>query len=84
MLQGKAPNIHFREISKLGRKCTITPINHPTSWISKVREASVCIQGPILFNLLPYQMNLRYQATQIIGMQNQVTFVIPDGGCSTE
>ena len=26
---------------------------HPTSWISKLRETSLCVRRPILFNLLP-------------------------------
>ena len=53
MLESKVPNIEIREKNFTGgRKCIIPPLNHHRSWISKLREVSLYVRCPILFNLL--------------------------------
>ena len=43
----------WKEISKRGRTCTFSPLNHPKRWISKLREANFCVrETSVLLNYL--------------------------------
>ena len=55
MLEKQVPNIGIQEdITQRGRRCIVPPINNAAdAWSRRLRESSLSVRGPSLFNVAP-------------------------------